>query len=106
MSWLMDDGVISKIGVYGSGGVGKTMLLKEIHNELLECFKTSRRSYWISVSHGNILPMLQDKIVEAMDLTYLLTEKDAIRKATYLCYELKQRNNIVLLMDDVWEYFH
>uniref|UniRef100_A0A803MUF3 AAA+ ATPase domain-containing protein n=1 Tax=Chenopodium quinoa TaxID=63459 RepID=A0A803MUF3_CHEQI len=93
------------IGVYGPGGVGKTVLLKEIHDELLERFKSSARVYWVSVSHGITLPMLQDKIAEAMNLSYLLTEKNAIRKAASLSYELKQRNNVFLFLDDVWEHF-
>ncbi|XP_021725257.1 LOW QUALITY PROTEIN: probable disease resistance protein At1g12280 [Chenopodium quinoa] len=105
ISWLIDDGTISTVGVYGPGGVGKTVLLKEIHDELLERFKSSARVYWVSVSHGITLPMLQDKIAEAMNLSYLLTEKNAIRKAASLSYELKQRNNVFLFLDDVWEHF-
>ncbi|CAO2836047.1 unnamed protein product [Amaranthus hypochondriacus] len=104
ISWLIENETISNIGVYGPGGVGKTMLLKEIHNELLERFKSPRSVYWVSVSHGTTLPMLQDKIAEAMDLSYLLTEKNPIRKAASLSYELKQRKNVFLFLDDVWEY--
>ncbi|XP_074319420.1 disease resistance protein UNI-like [Silene latifolia] len=106
MSCLTEDDVISRIGVYGPGGVGKTCLLKEIHNELLEHFKNpGGHVYWVSVSHGTSVSILQDKIAEALELCYLFQEKNEIRKAASLSHEMKRRKNLVLILDDVWEHF-
>lgn len=105
VSWLIEDEMTSIIGVYGPGGVGKTMLLKETYNELLERYKSSKHVYWVTLSHGTTPPMLQDKIAEAMELSYLLTEKSTIRKAASLFYELSQRKNVLLFVDDVWDHF-
>ncbi|KAH9603190.1 hypothetical protein KSS87_021910 [Heliosperma pusillum] len=105
ISFLTEDDAISRIGVYGPGGVGKTCLLKEIHNELLEHFKNPGHVYWVSVSHGTSVSILQDKIAEALELCYLFQEKNEIKKAASLSYEMKRRKNLVLILDNVWEHF-
>uniref|UniRef100_A0A3N7FDY8 NB-ARC domain-containing protein n=1 Tax=Populus trichocarpa TaxID=3694 RepID=A0A3N7FDY8_POPTR len=49
LSWLTDDEV-STIGIYGMGGVGKTIMLQHIHNKLLERQDISHCVFWVTAS--------------------------------------------------------
>ncbi|KAJ8616934.1 hypothetical protein MRB53_013120 [Persea americana] len=58
---------IRKVGVYGMGGVGKTTILKHIHNQLLHSgvFKSI---FWVTVSKALDLYRLQEEIAGAIGL--------------------------------------
>ncbi|KAL2944107.1 hypothetical protein RDABS01_032454 [Bienertia sinuspersici] len=114
LSWLKNDR-ISKIGVYGVGGVGKTALLMQAHNDILETFnnlnqgelffKKQRHVYWVTVLQECTVFRLQQKIATAVGLNHLLTEDDEKRRAAILSEGLKDVKGIVLFLDDLWEHF-
>ncbi|KAL2944106.1 hypothetical protein RDABS01_032453 [Bienertia sinuspersici] len=81
LSWLKNDR-FSKIGVYGVGGVGKTALLMQAHNDILENFN--------NLNQGEV---------------YTSKSKDMFAGAAILLEGLKDVKEIVIFLDDMWEYF-
>ncbi|KAK3423678.1 hypothetical protein EUGRSUZ_F00540 [Eucalyptus grandis] len=94
---------ISRLGIYGMGGVGKTTLMVHIHNRLLE--KAYYGSVlWITVSQDFNTKKLQDDIWEALCLG-TLQEKDVRKRAAKLSNHLTERGKCTIILDDVWERF-
>ncbi|KAB2032612.1 hypothetical protein ES319_D05G386200v1 [Gossypium barbadense] len=80
---------VSKIGVWGMGGVGKTTIMKHIHNDLLKEQRFER---------------VQDNIASALEAKkYLDKEEDKLRRAAILSEMLKNAGKHVLILDDVWD---
>ncbi|XP_019177581.1 PREDICTED: probable disease resistance protein At4g27220 [Ipomoea nil] len=96
--WLEDDKVLS-IGVYGMGGVGKTTLVKHIHDQILQ--KMSHVNvYWVTVSQDFTIKKLQDEIAKITRLEFL--DKIEEQRPAILHQHLVT-NNVVLILDDVWD---
>ncbi|XP_022717078.1 probable disease resistance protein At1g61300 [Durio zibethinus] len=100
-AYLMDDGV-SKIGVWGMGGVGKTTVMKLINNQLLKETEKFNRVIWITVSKELKISKLQDGIAKAMQESLPEVEDEAIR-AGVLNEMLSQKGKYVLILDDLWD---
>ncbi|KVI10357.1 Disease resistance protein [Cynara cardunculus var. scolymus] len=94
---------IRRIAVWGKGGIGKTILVKNLSNLL---YFSSPNSFdiviWVQVSRELDLSTIQSQIakrihlkVEAGDTTHNI----AIR----ILRRLKLRRKILLILDDVWE---
>ncbi|TYJ39064.1 hypothetical protein E1A91_A04G040000v1 [Gossypium mustelinum] len=96
---------VSKIGVWGMGGVGKTAIMKHIHNELLE-EQRFERVIWVTISKEFNVMKVQDDIASALGLKeYLDKEEDKLRRAAILSEMLKRAGKHVLILDDVWYEF-
>ncbi|XP_060671449.1 probable disease resistance protein At4g27220 [Ziziphus jujuba] len=93
---------VSKIGIYGMGGVGKTTLLIDIHNELLDHpnFSVSR----VTASQEFRIHKLQNDIAKTIKLE-LENDDDGRKRAAQLAWHLRNMNNFVLILDDVWQHF-
>ncbi|KAF8023845.1 hypothetical protein BT93_F1123 [Corymbia citriodora subsp. variegata] len=94
---------ISRLGIYGMGGVGKTTIMKNIYNELLRK-KDHGNVLWITVSQDCSTQKLQDNIWEALGSTTVL-EKDESKRAATLSEKLTERGKSIIILDDVWAYF-
>ncbi|KAF8029655.1 hypothetical protein BT93_E2165 [Corymbia citriodora subsp. variegata] len=94
---------ISRLGIYGMGGVGKTTLMVHIHNRLLE-EANHDNVLWITVSQDFNSQKLQDKIWEALS-SGQLQEKDVRKRAAMLFDVLTKREKLIIILDDVWERF-
>ncbi|KAK8358738.1 hypothetical protein V6Z11_A04G043300 [Gossypium hirsutum] len=81
---------VSKIGVWGMGGVGKTTIMKHIHNDLLKQ-QRFERVIWVTISK------------EFNSKEYLDKEEDKLRRAAILLEMLKNAGKHVLILDDVWD---
>ncbi|GMJ05230.1 hypothetical protein like AT4G27190 [Hibiscus trionum] len=98
---LMDNGV-SRIGVWGMGGVGKTTIMKLINNQLLKENAKFNIVIWITVSKETSIKILQNRIARAIDVS--LSEDDDETKRAGIIYEMMtQKGRYVLILDDVWD---
>ncbi|MBA0747022.1 hypothetical protein Gogos_009490 [Gossypium gossypioides] len=94
---------VGKIGVWGMGGVGKTTIMKHIHNDLLK-EHSFERVIWVTISKDFNVMKLQDDIASALKLKGDLgNERDKVRRAAILLELLKKVGKHVLILDDVWD---
>ncbi|KAL5548205.1 hypothetical protein UlMin_003436 [Ulmus minor] len=100
--WLNDDNV-SRIGIYGKVGVGKTALLTVIHNQILEGNNPFERIYLITVAEPDI-SKLQDAIASQVKLD-LSDEEDRRKRAARLHRALTLRTKCIIILDDIAESF-
>ncbi|XP_059277769.1 probable disease resistance protein At1g61300 [Lycium ferocissimum] len=98
-TWLHVENV-SSIGIYGMGGVGKMTLAKHIHNRLVN--EIHYQVCWVTVSQGFSFKRLQDDLAKIVNLD-LSDEVDEHRRAAKLNRAFKERKNIVIILDDVWD---
>ncbi|KAH6755821.1 hypothetical protein C2S53_009093 [Perilla frutescens var. hirtella] len=102
MIWeLVVSDKVSSVGIHGMGGVGKTSLMKHIHNRLLGGTPDCAVS-WVTVSQVFSIKKLQDEIARAICLK-LSDESDIDKRAAELSAAVSIRKSIVLILDDVWE---
>ncbi|GKV45553.1 hypothetical protein SLEP1_g52622 [Rubroshorea leprosula] len=93
---------VQMIGVCGIGGVGKTTIMKHIHDELLLESRFDK-VIWVTVSHPLNVRRLQDEIAKRMNES-LLENEDKQRRALEL-KEMMGRVKYALILDDVWQGF-
>ncbi|XP_074309490.1 disease resistance protein At4g27190-like [Silene latifolia] len=106
--WLKDDRV-NTIGIYGMGGIGKTTLMKQLHNRLknhaaVQCKTGSGGIAWVTVGMNFTVYNLQHRIAKAVGLD-LQDEKDATRRAARLHAFLVRVSWYVIFLDDLWGEF-
>ncbi|KAL2944153.1 hypothetical protein RDABS01_032500 [Bienertia sinuspersici] len=92
------------IGVYGMGGVGKTTLLMQIHDQLLEDFDLYGHVYWVTVSHNCSVHKLQEDIGKAIGVVSF-EEDDERKRAAILHNKLVKKGKTILILDDMWKQF-
>ncbi|KAE9456958.1 hypothetical protein C3L33_11130, partial [Rhododendron williamsianum] len=100
---LMNDEV-GRVGIYGMGGVGKTTIMKHIHNRLLEERGKFDFVFWVTVSKEFDTLKLQKRIAKALNLN-LVGDEDETISASELYAALSQKKKYVLILDDLWEAF-
>ncbi|KAK9131305.1 hypothetical protein Sjap_011792 [Stephania japonica] len=104
---LLQDRAIRKIGVYGMGGVGKTTIMKNVHDKLMKSSQFDR-IIWITVSKDmGSIETLQNRIAQEIDShnfgKELASCEDKVRRAAILSDKLKRCKNLLLILDDVWQ---
>ncbi|KAJ0102318.1 hypothetical protein Patl1_04573 [Pistacia atlantica] len=93
---------VRKIGVCGMGGVGKTTIMKHIHNQLLEEGNKFDRVIWATISKEYDVVKLQQDIATALGED-LSEQNDKTTRAAVLQKMLKGKKRYVLILDDVWK---
>ncbi|XP_062082762.1 disease resistance protein RPS2-like isoform X2 [Humulus lupulus] len=89
----------SRIGLYGMGGIGKTMLAKEIAKRAEELFS---KVVVTTISQTPNTKVIQQDIAEKLQLDFGQTQSMDVR-ADLLRTRLKRENKILLILDDIWK---
>ncbi|XP_022150722.1 probable disease resistance protein At1g12280 [Momordica charantia] len=97
----LSDNNVNMIGVYGMGGVGKTMLVKEISKTVMEK-KLLAQVITLTVSQTQDLKNIQGQIANTLDLKF--DQETVLGRALKLHKRLKMENNILIVFDDIWEH--
>ncbi|KAF3636387.1 putative disease resistance protein-like [Capsicum annuum] len=99
---------VSIIGVWGTGGVEKTTLVKNLNNELLKIDESSFKLcfsvvIWVTVPKPPIeIRKIQAQIASRLNLK-IDNEGSVISIASKIYLRLKQEKSFLLILDDVWE---
>ncbi|GLT57121.1 hypothetical protein SLA2020_301130 [Shorea laevis] len=99
----LGDNEVGIIGVCGIGGVGKTTIMKHIHNELVNEPIRFTKIIWITVSQSLSVVKLQDDIARKMNES-LPKDGDEWERASRLM-DIMKTKKYVLILDDVWNKF-
>ncbi|GLT31955.1 hypothetical protein SLA2020_066540 [Shorea laevis] len=100
--WYLMGDEVGMIGVCGIGGVGKTTIMKNLHNDLQRETRFEK-VIWVTVSHPLNVFELQKKIAGAMDKR--LPEDAEVMMQAAALMEIMRREKFVLILDDVWQKF-
>ncbi|GLT51641.1 hypothetical protein SLA2020_250380 [Shorea laevis] len=93
---------VGMIGVCGIGGVGKTTIMKNLHNDLQRETRFEK-VIWVTVSHPLNVFEFQKKIADAMGERLRDDEEVMMRAAALM--EIMRRVRHVVILDDVWQKF-
>ncbi|GKV45789.1 hypothetical protein SLEP1_g52833 [Rubroshorea leprosula] len=103
---------VTRIAVCGMGGMGKTTIMKQVHNQLLK-EPTIKKVIWVKVSKDFDIVLqrkrqfdilkFQKNIARKLGLD-LNEDEDAIELVGRISQSLQQ-GSCVLILDDVWEPF-
>ncbi|XP_008243865.1 PREDICTED: probable disease resistance protein At5g63020 [Prunus mume] len=99
----VEDEQVGMIGLYGMGGVGKTTLLTQIHNNFNRTRNDFNLVIWIVVSKGHKIEVIQDKIGEKIGLSSGEWKHKEQREKAKDIFGILNTKKFVLLMDDLWE---
>ncbi|GLT40771.1 hypothetical protein SLA2020_148810 [Shorea laevis] len=113
LEWLKGDKV-TRIAVLGMGGVGKTTIMKQVHNQLLNEPKFNQ-VIWVKVSKDfDIIVQkkkkfdifkFQKRIASSLELTLEPEDHENETKIAGLISGKLGQGSFVLILDDVWEPF-
>ncbi|RWR88069.1 putative disease resistance protein isoform X1 [Cinnamomum micranthum f. kanehirae] len=94
------------IGVHGMGGVGKTTIMRNIHNDLSQQLESKHFDcfIWITVSNDVDVNKLQRKIAKELKID-MEEDDDENDRARKIFNALKRRKKFLLILDDMWKQF-
>ena len=97
----LKDPNINRIGVHGMGGVGKTMLVKDVLKQA-EKDKLFDKYLFLVVSNDPDLKKIQTEISKQLGLK--LEQDGEVVRRDQLRRRLKQENRVLIILDDIWKY--
>ncbi|KAH7833720.1 hypothetical protein Vadar_017962 [Vaccinium darrowii] len=93
-----------RIGIYGQAGVGKTITIRHIHNQLLEEAGMFDAVFSVTVAKPFSISNLQSAIAKELNFSFS-DDKDVTRRAKQLQEVLCRRKRYVLIIDNLPEGF-
>ncbi|KAF8030808.1 hypothetical protein BT93_D0104 [Corymbia citriodora subsp. variegata] len=99
--WLLDEKRIGMIGLYGTGGVGKTTLMKRINNELSRT-NHGFKVIWVVVSKQVNEDNIRDAIRKGLNIRNEIWEEWPQDERVHHLLEVLTQKKFALLIDDVW----
>ncbi|GMN43663.1 hypothetical protein TIFTF001_012865 [Ficus carica] len=97
----LQDRNVSRIGIYGIGGIGKTTLAKEVARQVVEA-KLFTQVAITTVSRPPNFSKMQTDIAEKIGLD-IEGLKSIPERANRLQRQLKQQKSILIILDDIWD---
>ncbi|KAB2006203.1 hypothetical protein ES319_D11G326500v1 [Gossypium barbadense] len=100
-------GEVGMIGVCGMGGIGKTTIMRDVHNRLIQEAKF-KNLIWITVSGNFDIRKIQQDIVSQLKRALPGHENTTVRGgklSTMLSEMLRKGGRYALILDDVWSSF-
>ncbi|GKV32573.1 hypothetical protein SLEP1_g41167 [Rubroshorea leprosula] len=95
---------VTKLGVWGMGGVGKTTIMENVHNELLTKAKF-KKIIWATVSQPLDIYKLQEQIASTLKEEDILKQPNTNIRAGMLLSVLQRQMRFLLILDDAWDSF-
>ncbi|KAI3955674.1 hypothetical protein MKW92_013211 [Papaver armeniacum] len=89
------------IGVYGMGGIGKTMLINEICKQVKE-EKLFEVIICVTVSQTVDFKRIQAKIGEVLEFEAIKKSEDETTRASVLSARLMMEQSVLIVLDDLW----
>ncbi|KAI9112178.1 hypothetical protein K1719_016701 [Acacia pycnantha] len=93
---------ISRVGVYGLGGVGKSTLVKIVAKQVKDD-NLFDKVVMVNISHVVDLERIQREIADFLGLRF--EETTIIGRAARLQQRIKNERSILVILDDIWEIF-
>ncbi|KAL5756359.1 hypothetical protein ACOSQ2_021105 [Xanthoceras sorbifolium] len=100
--WVEDQSV-GIIGLYGMGGVGKTTLLKKLHNNFRETSHNYDVVIWVVVSKEVKLEKIQETIRNNLGIPEEMWINRSEEERAAQILERLRNKRFVLFLDDLWE---
>lgn len=94
------DSKVSMVGLYGMGGVGKTMLVKEISRQVREV-RLLDEVVMVTIGQTPDIRSIQAKIGDMLSLSF--QQESVEGRAALLQKRLKKEKKILIVLDDMWE---
>ncbi|XP_031248355.1 disease resistance protein SUMM2-like [Pistacia vera] len=94
------------IGIYGTGGVGKTTLLKQINNKFCNELQSFDVVIWVVVSRVPNFEKIQEDIGEKIGLKDESWKKRSLQKKAGDIFKILSSKKFVLLLDDIWSWIN
>ncbi|KAK4253298.1 hypothetical protein QN277_010621 [Acacia crassicarpa] len=96
----LTDPHISRVGVYGLGGMGKSTLVKEVAKQVKND-KLFDKVVMANISHVADLERVQREIADFLGLRF--EETTIIGRAARLRQSIKSERSILVILDDIWD---
>ncbi|XP_059077120.1 probable disease resistance protein At1g61300 [Cryptomeria japonica] len=96
---------VSRFGLAGKGGAGKTLLLKRVFNsDQVQSLLCTDLMLWLTISQNPSFSTLRNDLVKqiALKVNEILDSRDEDRVKTWL-NETMRKHKFALFLDDVWE---
>ncbi|KAJ4718339.1 Disease resistance protein [Melia azedarach] len=91
------------IGLYGTGGVGKTTLLKQINNKFCNEGHDFDLVIWVVVSKDLKLEKIQEEIGKKIGSSVETWGYRSLEDKAREIFNILRRKKFVLFLDDIWE---
>ncbi|KAJ0075069.1 hypothetical protein Patl1_34924 [Pistacia atlantica] len=92
------------VGIYGTGGVGKTTLLKQINNKFCNELQGFDLLIWVVVSKVPNLEKIQEDIGKKIGLNNESWKTRSVQEKAGDIFKILSSKKFVLLLDDIWKW--